>query len=180
MKKQILLLPILMLVFMFTSCTDDSDPVNEEEVITTMTVTLTPDTGGTDVVLQTRDLDGEGGEDPTVTVTGGPLTSGVSYSGSIVLLNEIDNENITEEIDEEDDEHQFFFVVGSGLDVTTSYDDQDGNGNPVGLSFTLTAGSASSGDFTVTLRHDPTKPNTGINDAGGETDIEETFVITVQ
>ena len=63
MKKQILLLPILMLVFMFTSCTDDSDPVNEEEVITTMTVTLTPDNGGTDVVLQTEDLDGEGGED---------------------------------------------------------------------------------------------------------------------
>ena len=58
MKKQILLLPILTLVFMFTSCTDDSDPVNEQEVITTMTVTLTPDTGGTDVVLQTRDLDG--------------------------------------------------------------------------------------------------------------------------
>lgn len=182
MKKQILLLPILTLVFMFTSCTDDSDPVNEQEVITTMTVTLTPDTGGTDVVLQTRDLDGEGGEDPTVTVTGGPLTSGVSYSGSIVLLNETEDpvENVTEEIEEEDDEHQFFFVVGSGLDVTTSYDDQDGNGNPVGLSFTLTAGSASGGDFTVTLRHEPTKPNTGINDAGGETDIEETFVITVQ
>ena len=180
MKKQILLLPILMLVFMFTSCTDDSDPVNEEEVITTMTVTLTPDTGGTDVVLQTRDLDGEGGEDPTVTVTGGPLTSGETYSGSIVLLNEIDAENITEEIEQEKEEHQFFFVIGSGLDVTTSYDDQDGNGNPVGLSFTLTAGSASGGDFTVTLRHEPNKPNTGINDAGGETDIEETFVITIQ
>ena len=181
MKKQILLLPILMLVFMFTSCTDDSDPVNEEEVITTMTVTLTPDNGGTAVVLQTRDLDGEGGEDPSVTVSG-PLTSGESYSGSIVLLNETEDpaENVTEEIEEEDDEHQFFFVVGSGLDVTTSYDDQDGNGNPVGLSFTLTAGSASGGDFTVTLRHEPTKPNTGINDAGGETDIEETFVITVQ
>ena len=181
MKKQILLLPILTLVFMFTSCTDDSDPVNEQEVITTMTVTLTPDTGGTDVVLQTRDLDGEGGEDPVVTVSG-PLTSGESYSGSIVLLNETEDpaENVTEEIEAEDDKHQFFFVVGSSLDVTTSYNDQDGNGDPVGLSFTLTAGSASGGDFTVTLRHEPTKPNTGINDAGGETDIEETFVITVQ
>ena len=182
MKKQILLLPILTLVFMFTSCTDDSDPVNEQEVITTMTVTLTPDTGGTDVVLQTRDLDGEGGEDPAVTVIGGPLTSNTTYSGSIVLLNETEDpaENVTEEIEEEDDEHQFFFVVGSGLDVTTSYNDFDDNDNPVGLSFTLTAGSASGGDFTVTLRHEPNKPNTGINDAGGSTDIEETFVITVQ
>ena len=182
MKKQILLLPILMLVFMFTSCTDDSDPVNEEEVITTMTVTLTPDNGGTDVVLQTRDLDGEGGEDPAVTVIGGPLTSGTTYSGSIVLLNETEDpaENVTEEIETEDDEHQFFFVVGSSLDVTTSYDDEDDNGNPVGLRFKLNAGSPSDGDFTVTLRHQPTKPNNGISDAGGSTDIEETFGIIVQ
>ncbi len=181
MKKQILLLPILTLLFMFTNCTDDSDSVNEEEVITTMTVTLTPVTGGTNVVLQTRDLDGEGGEDSVVTVSG-PLTSGESYSGSIVLLNETEDpaENITEEIQGEKEEHQFFFVAGGNLDITTSYDDEDMNGNPVGLSFTLTAGSASDGNFTVILKHEPTKPNTGINDAGGITDIEETFVITVQ
>jgi len=181
MKKQILLLPILMLVFMFTSCTDDSDPVNEEEVITTMTVTLTPDNGGNDVVLQSRDLDGDGPEDPMITVSG-DLTAGTTYSGSIVLLNETEDpaENITEEIEEEDEEHQFFFIAGSGLDVTTSYNDQDENNNPVGLSFTLNAGLASNGDFTVTLRHDPNKPNNGIIDAGGETDIETTFPIIVQ
>jgi len=48
------------------------------------------------------------------------------------------------------------------------------------LSFTLNAGLASAGDFTVTLIYEPIKPNTGINDAGGSTDIEVTFPITIE
>jgi len=30
------------------------------------------------------------------------------------------------------------------------------------------------------LRHEPTKPNTGLSDAGGETDISATFDVSVQ
>ena len=164
-------------------CNDDdnNDPVNEEEVITTMTVTLTPDNGSTAVVLEYRDLDGEGEEVPIITVSG-DLIAGATYNGSILVLNETENpaENLSEEIEEEGDEHQFFFVVGGGLEVTTSYNDMDLNGNPIGLSFTLNANSASSGDFTVTLIHEPIKPNNGISDAGGSTDIEVTFPITIE
>ena len=36
------------------------EPINEEEVITTMTVTLVPDGGGTEIVLSFQDLDGDG------------------------------------------------------------------------------------------------------------------------
>ena len=52
----------------FTACSDDDNVpeiVNEEEVITTMTVTLTPVTGGTDITLQTQDLDGDGPNAPS-------------------------------------------------------------------------------------------------------------------
>jgi len=66
------------------------------------------------------------------------------------------------------------------LDVTTEYDDEDENGNPVGLSFTLTTGAASSGSLTFTLRHEPTKPNDGLENAGGSTDIEKSFDLVVQ
>lgn len=38
---------------------------------------------------------------------------------------------------------------------------------------------ASSGGLTFTLRHEPNKPNTGLENAGGETDIEVTFDIVV-
>ena len=136
-------------------------------------------TGATSAARQ--DLDGEGEEVPIITVSG-DLTAGATYNGSILVLNETEDpaENITEEIEEEGDEHQFFFVVGGGLEVTTSYNDLDSNGNPIGLSFTLNANSASSGDFTVILRHEPNKPNNGISDAGGSTDIEVTFPITTE
>jgi hypothetical protein len=116
-----------------------------------------------------------------VTVSG-DLSENTMYSGSIVLLNETEDpaENITEEIEEEALEHQFFYTIGNGLDAEADYNDADSDGNPIGLDFVLSANSVSSGSITFTLRHEPTKPNMGIEDAGGETDIEATFDIAIQ
>ncbi|MDA8847662.1 type 1 periplasmic binding fold superfamily protein [Flavobacteriaceae bacterium] len=166
------------------SCSSDDDstpePVLEEEVITTMTITLTAD-GQADVILQTQDLDGDGPDLPVVTVSG-DLSENTMYSGSIVLLNETEDpaENITEEIEEEALEHQFFYTIGNGLNAETDYNDADSDGNPIGLDFVLSTNSVSSGSITFTLRHEPTKPNMGIEVAGGETDIEATFDIAIQ
>ncbi len=183
MKKQILLFPLLLVALIFTGCSDDDPPtpVNEEEVITTMTVTLTPSGGGTTVTLNFEDLDGDGPNAPVVSVSGN-LTAGTTYSGVVKVENKTETpaENITEEVLEEADEHQFFFTPAGGLNVSTTYSDQDGDGNPLGVEFALSANAASSGTLTVTLRHEPTKPNTGISDAGGETDIEATFNVTVE
>ena len=180
---------LLAIPFLYFSCSDDDDstpePINEEEVITTMTVTLTANDGSADVVLQTRDLDGEGGEDPVVTVSG-PISNMTSYSGSIQWLNEMEDEpeDITLEILEEDDEHQVFFSIGEGLPIQVIYADEDGNGNPVGVYFILApteAGVTGSGPLTVTLIHEPTKPNDGtVESAGGSTDITTTFDLVVE
>ena len=53
-------------LLVFAACSDDDtpDPVNEEEVITTMTVTLTPVGGGTAITLRSQDLDGDGPNAP--------------------------------------------------------------------------------------------------------------------
>ncbi len=184
MKKVNFLTTVFLTTLLFVSCSDDDDTpgaVNEEEVITTLTATLTPDGGGTAITIQTRDLDGDGPNAPEVTVSG-DLMAGVTYNGSLVLLNETESpaENITNEVEEESLEHQFFFTAGGGLDVTTAYANFDTAGDPLGTEFTLTAGAASSGTLTFTLRHEPTKPNTGLGDAGGETDIAATFNVTVQ
>jgi len=182
---------LLAIPFLYFSCSDDDDndnvpePINEEEVITTMTVTLTANDGSANVVLQTRDLDGEGGEDPVVTVSG-PISNMTSYSGSIQWLNEMEDEpeDITEEILEEDDEHQVFFSIGEGLPVQVIYADEDGNGNPVGVYFILApteAGVTGSGPLTITLIHEPMKPNDGtVESAGGSTDIQTTFDLVVE
>lgn len=162
------------------SCSDDEAPdeINEEEVITTMNVTLTG--GGSTVTLQTQDLDGDGPDEPVISVEA--LAANTTYTGSIELLNETEDpaEDITEEIEEEDDEHQFFFATGGSISEVT-YDDMDDDGNPIGLEFTLTTGDAGSGTLTITLRHEPTKPNDGtLEDAGGSTDIATTFTVTVE
>ena len=161
---------------------DVPDEIKEQEVITTMTITLTPTSGSTAVVtLQTQDLDGDGPNAPEVTVSGN-LTAGVVYSGDMEWLNELVSpaEVITEEIEEKDLDHQVFYTPAGGLDVTVEYANNDSAGNPLGTEFTLTANTASSGSLTFTLVHEPTKPNTGLEDAGGEIDIETAFNITIE
>ena len=68
------------------SCSnDDNGPVNEEEVITTVTTTLTG--GGQVITLTSRDLDGDGPNAPTITVSGN-LTANTTYAGEVSFLNE--------------------------------------------------------------------------------------------
>lgn len=183
MKRIFFLTLAIFATLWLTSCSnnDDSVPVNEEELITTITVRLTPDGGGTTIILQSKDLDGDGPNTPDITVSDN-FAAGTTYNGTIVLLNETVSpaEDITEEVEQEDLEHQFFYTIGSGLNVSTDYSNFDSDGNPLGTEFTLAAGTASAGTLTFTLRHLPTKPNTGLGDAGGETDISVSFDVTVQ
>ncbi len=177
-------------VLTLISCSDDDNTpsvINEEEVITTLTATLTPVGGGETITLQSRDLDGDSGPNPPVMTISGNLTASTVYNGSIELLNETEMpaESISEEVKEEDEDHQFFFSSTSNL-VTFSYSDEDMDGNPLGLEFTLTTSQAGTDVVTFTLRHEPNKDADGVSDgditnAGGETDISISFNnVTVQ
>jgi len=168
-----------------TACEKDEPEVpNEEELITTVRYTLTP-AGSTDAIeFSFTDLDDNGPMEPVY--TSGILTSGVTYTGKLEFLDErnFPAEDITEEIMEEDEEHQVFFA-SSLSDLTVAYTDQDADGNPLGLATTLTAASAGNGTLTIILRHEPMKSATGvangdITNAGGESDIEVTFNVSVQ
>ena len=173
-------------IFLIGSCKkDDPEIPNEEELITTLIYTLTPESGGTPIEFSFRDLDGDGGNAPIITE--GTLDANTTYNGSLVLLNETESPagDITEEIEEEDEDHQFFFNVSSSLELDISYDDQDGNGNPIGLATIAVSGNASQGQLTIVLRHEPNKTAAGVSDgditnAGGETDIEVTFDVIIQ
>ena len=86
----------------------------------------------------------------------------------------------TDEILDEGQAHQFFYQFSEGLDMTSQYNDSDSDGNPIGIQFILITGSAAgSGDFTLVLQSEPMKPNSGLDDAGGATDIEITFPIVI-
>jgi hypothetical protein len=178
---------VLFIATLFTACSDDDDPiqVNEEELITTLTATLTPNGGGAVVTLKSVDLDGADGPDLPV-ITGGTLAINTTYSGVIKVENETESpaEDITEEVLEEGEEHQFFFTTSNDI-TTVTYDDMDAGGNPIGVQFSLVTTTAGSGNLTITLRHEPNKTASGvtngdITNAGGETDVQAVFPITVQ
>ena len=164
-------------------CSDDDtapEVINDEELITTVILTLTQESGD-QVVLTTVDLDGDGPDEPVTTVVGN-FAENTQYQGAVRFLNETETpaEDITEEVIEEADEHQVFYTVSEGLNITTTYQDFDDNDNPLGVNITLETGEASSGSLTVTLRHEPVKPNDGLDSAGGETDIATSFDVTIE
>lgn len=175
-------------LFFVTSCekNEPDDPIipNEEEVITTLNFTLIPIGVGNTVVLSFQDLDGNGGSAPTI--SGGILDTNTTYTGSLELLNELESPalDITEEVQNEAEEHQFFFQTSiDGMNII--YDDMDANGNPIGLSTLITTNGASAGSLTVILRHEPDKNASGVSigditNAGGETDIEIVFDVVVE
>ena len=184
--KTIKLLAVLFTAsLIFTSCSDDDENpeiVNEEEEITTVNITLTPVTGDA-VVIMAVDLDGEAGADP-VEITGGTLLANTTYTGSIELLNEMETpvEDVTLEIQEEDDVHQFFFF--SDADFSFEYLDEDENGLPVGLNFSLTTGDVGSTNFSIELYHELDKEAPGVSDGDATNavglELEATFPITVE
>lgn len=176
---------LLATVLTISSCTvDEPEDPNEEEVITTLRYILTPTNGGDAVVLEFQDLDGDGGNAPIITAD--TLAANTAYSGSIELLNEAGSpvEDITVEIRAEKEDHQFFYET-TVTDFTIGYNDSDANNNSVGLETSANTGAAANGTLKITLRHKPDKLganviNGDITNAGGETDIEVTFDVTIQ
>jgi len=174
------------IIILAASCSDD-DPiaVNEEELITTVTVTLTPENDGDIVTLKSTDLDGDGPNAPVIDIVG-TLTANTTYTGVTTVLNETESpaEDITLEVEEEGVDHQLFYTFNEGL-ATTSYSDTDVNGDPIGIDFSLTTLAAGNEVLTVTLRHQPNKSGDNvlegdITNAAGETDAEASFAITIE
>lgn len=112
---------LFMLAPFVLSCGSDDDApppvINEEEVITTVILTLTSN-NGQEIVMTSQDLDGDGPNEPEITVSGN-LSVATTYSGSVRLLNETVTpaENITDEVSAEGTEHQFFYTMGGGLNL---------------------------------------------------------------
>lgn len=183
---------------LLSSC-DEDDPQKENtpELITKTILTFVPEDGGAAVTATATDPDGEGVQDIEVD---GPvnLAPGKSYILSIQLINELadpgDPEyNITEEVEEEGAEHMFFFSWTNGLFADPSgdgnidnradavnYEDQDENGQPIGLETSWTTAGIASGKFRVVLKHQPELKTANSTAATGETDLDLEFDINIQ
>lgn len=172
--------------FMFlTSCKkDDTDPKNpgdpnDSELITTIQLVFKDTSGATnDRVFVFSDPDGDGGNPPTVFDTI-RIDSQKVYDVTILLLDESKTpvDTVSNEVLAEADEHLFFFFH-SGVNINSTYLDNDGNGLGLGLKSRWVSGAASSGNSRIVLKHQP-----GVKDgtfAPGETDIDISFSSVVQ
>jgi hypothetical protein len=186
--KSHILSSILLVIVVSQGCREHEivDPLNEQELITTITLSLQQlneqgEPAGELLTYSWRDEDGSG--NPVIDQV--ILNSGSRYLLEMEILDESKTPvgSITEEIIEEGSEHQFFYEV-SGPSMSFEYDDEDENGKPIGLRSIVDVGQAGVGTLTVVLRHAPEKDAPGVTEgdianAGGETDIEAVFPLSV-
>lgn len=175
-------------VVTLAACDDDPTgiDVNEQELITEVEITLTPNSGGGAITSTITDPDGLGPLPPQSQDAAITLVPGETYSGAVRFLDASDPSNvedITVEVEEEDDEHRvFYFIEGiAGVEVPVASLDTDGNGAPLGLVFQVNVdgGAAGTGDLRVVLSHYDDQPKGDGLTQSNETDADVSFEFTV-
>lgn len=201
--KSLILLLITGSLISLSSCkNDDPEPENIPELVTKVTLKFTPSGGGAVVTVTATDPDGEGVQDIKVD---GPinLIKGTQYTLSLELINGLynvgeDGYNITAEVEEEGDEHQFFFRFSDGVfssptgagnikDNASStagsinYLDKDVNNLPIGISTSWTSSNVATSDksFRLVLKHQPDIKSSTSTSLDGESDLDISFVLNV-
>jgi len=191
---------ILMLGITAISCSnDDQEFEPDQELITDVTLLFTEvDATGTltqnTFTVTASDMEGlDTGVRPEIQAIT-QLEPGKRYRLDISLYNSVENEDVTQNILENADDHQFFFLgsafIGPNDFLTFEYADQDQNGNPLGLLGYVTVSptpGTNNGQFRLLLRHDLDKTFAGIRSpsftnyigAGGETVLDITFPVTL-
>ncbi|SIQ71490.1 MULTISPECIES: hypothetical protein [Pontibacter] len=175
---------LLMGTLLFTtSCKDDDQPGpdEEEEVITAVTISLTPTGKGQDAEATISTITG-------TQVQNAPLTlrPGTEYTAVVTLTDESKTPvaDMTAEIRNERDEHLLVYTftpdAGSNATVNVTITDMDQNNRPVGLESTVTTGAGTgNGKLKVVLKHQPGGLKTGTNTTAGSTDIDVDFNVIV-
>lgn len=149
-----------------TSCSkDDTAPEeNDNELITTVRVlAVATDNTADTLKFQWKDADGDGPGQPVIDQV--KLVAGKTYKVQLLLLDETKTpvDNVTEEIEEEAQDHRFYFEPSAAITVADL--DKDKNNVTLGLNSTwTTAVAGGSGTIKITLRHYP-------NGGKAETDL---------
>lgn len=172
-----------------TACSDDDDntpePVNEEEVITDVSLTFTNDEGQeTTYTFTDPQFRDDSYVAPVIS-----LTEGETYQVEADFFNNSnpqDPEVITEEIQEEADDHFLIYQFNNAtvdLMRTDGAASTDSNGIQIGLSTVWTATATSNGSVVVSLIHEAETKDTSDgygSFTGGGTDAEVSFDLEIQ
>ncbi len=192
MKINTLILFLLALCLVtFSSCDDDApEEFNDEEFINKIELIFSP-VDGNPVVVTAIDADGEGPGD-LVYSDSIRLLPNTSYELFVSFENSISGEDITEEVEEEGEEHMLFYAftldlfsspLGNGnIDNRAdplNYIDEDASGIEIGLITSWITGEAGSGSFELVLKHQPGVKTATSGAQDGETDISVSWGIVI-
>lgn len=172
LKTTFLIAAVAMLTLTF-SCRKKTD---EGETITTVRITIKK-SGMADAVYSWKDLDGNGGANPTLPDTI-QLNSDSTYISKVEFLNESGSQtvDITEEVKSEGKDHFICYTPSPNL-VTVNHTDSDGTYS-IGIESSWKGTGKGKGTMRVVLRHQPGTKN-GTCDPG-EADVDVEFPINVK
>ena len=186
-----LLAALLVVPFALTACSSgepDDDGAGEEELITRVEITLENDDDlGDSVTITVSDPDGDG-TGLTFSPASVTLRPGAIYNGTIDLRDTVNDEDITEEIEEEAEEHLFrysFSPASAGTIVATDAEsdyttaDENSGDFAVGLTFqaTVSASASGAGTLDVLLYHFDDAPKTSSTATSDEIDVDLSFPV---
>jgi hypothetical protein len=203
MKNIHSLLALQLLVGGMVACSniEPAPTEGEQEVITTVELTFTPPAGAA-VVVSHADPENDG----SPVIDDIVLDNNTRYAMTVTFTNELSTpaEDITGEVLTESDEHQVL-VYGAGVAgranasnddqlVDHTYDDEDANGFPVGLSNTIGTVAAGTSTLQLMLRHMPPEGGAAVKNAtvaadfstggstaiGGDIDVDVSFSVRVE
>lgn len=184
MKNKIIVL-ILALVSILSACKKDDNnvanpnPINEEELITTVSLSFNSNAFPTlPVVYSYRDLDGIGGNAPTVDTI--KLSRNTIYMLKLYFLDESKNPtvDISEEVAEEANDHLVVFGTDTNyLKVDITDLDTNTPALPLGLNSSVTTKGPIQTTLRVTLKHQPGIKNGDPN--LGDTDVEVVYPVVI-
>ncbi|MBP6303077.1 MAG: hypothetical protein KBB37_05955 [Bacteroidia bacterium] len=189
LKSTRIFFSVIVISSVFYSCKDkdkdpsDPAPINPQELITTVKLILTDASDSNNTfTLQWKDADGPGALAPVIDTL--LLDTSKTYNAVVSVLDETKSpvDDITKEIKEEAEAHQFFYTLSSNLSgrVSITRTDKDLNNLPVGLEIQLstTAGTSVQGTMNVVLSHYDGVPKTASPSA--ESDIDITFPVRLK
>ncbi|MDW8274188.1 MAG: hypothetical protein RMJ53_08180 [Chitinophagales bacterium] len=167
------LIVFLTIALFLDSCKPDEHKHGQENV-TTIRIKLVKSGSNQSLTYSFRSLGGNVTKDTII------LESNSTYSASIQLLDESKSpaEDLTPEIKEESNDHQFFYIPSPSDLIEITNLDKDKKGMNFGLNATWKTFVSKSGTLKIVLKH--YHGNKSNDPAKGETDIEILFDVIVR
>lgn len=172
------------IVLLVGACSKDEQnvaPTDDNEAITTATLTLTNKATPTESVTATIESLNTTPDFSKATLN---LKANTTYTGVIILLDKTKTPvlDATTEIKEKANEHLFVYTPTPSNLLTVTLTDRDTNPSPgpypIGLATEVKTGAVGSGKLNVVLRHQPNAKNGTATP--GSSDLDTDFAVAVR